>query len=228
LFPELAGPLQDAFDRAEPGQAHVLPELQKISSAALRKPMFAAIRRAGLKPWPRLFHNLRSSRQTDLEQQFPGHVVCKWLGNSQATAMRHYLQVLDSDYEKAAQIPAQQAPETPCNGGNGGGPESAKTTVSAGVSHVLQAAAIGPDDPDGICTPHDSPGKTGVGAQSGAESGARPARIDPADPDLAELAAAWPRLDPATRARLLDQARAALAGNPGGVAGPGGDPARKG
>ena len=30
------------------------------------------------------------------------HVVCRWLGNSQLIAQRHYLQVTDEDFERAA------------------------------------------------------------------------------------------------------------------------------
>lgn len=111
LYPELVEPLSEAFERAQEGEQFILPKLRRISSAALRKPIQAAIIRAGLRPWPRLWQNLRSSRQTDLEQRFPGHVVCAWMGNNRQTAQRHYLQVLDSDYERAAQNPAQQHAE---------------------------------------------------------------------------------------------------------------------
>ncbi len=114
IFPELAGPLADALDRAVPGDAYILPKLRRISPAALRKPMLAAIHRAGVPAWPRLWHNLRSSRQTDLEQRFPSHVVCAWLGNSRQVAVRHYLQILDSDFEKAAQNAAQYPHATGC------------------------------------------------------------------------------------------------------------------
>ncbi|RMF92500.1 MAG: hypothetical protein D6741_14845 [Planctomycetota bacterium] len=112
LFPELVEPLQEAFERASEGETYILPKLRRISSAALRKPLLAAIKRAGVKQWPRLWHNLRASRQTDLEQRFPSHVVCAWMGNSRDVANRHYLQVLDSDYEKAAQKAAQHTAET--------------------------------------------------------------------------------------------------------------------
>ncbi len=78
------------------------------------------IKRTGLKPWPRLLHNLRSTRQTELSEIFPGHVVCAWLGNSRAVAQDHYLQVTDAHFvraakefaEKAAQNPAQSAAVT--------------------------------------------------------------------------------------------------------------------
>ena len=60
------------------------------------------VQRAGLQPWPRIFHNLRSSRQTELAEQFPSHVVCAWLGNSEDIARRHYLQVTDDHFAEAS------------------------------------------------------------------------------------------------------------------------------
>lgn len=64
--------------------------------------------RAGLSAWPRLFHNLRSSRQTELSESFPAHVVCAWLGNSEVIARDHYLQVTEEHFAKAAQKQAHQ------------------------------------------------------------------------------------------------------------------------
>ena len=68
------------------------------------------IKRAGVTPWPRLWHNLRASRQTELTETFPAHVVSAWLGNSERIAAEHYLQVLDSHFQKAARIPARATP----------------------------------------------------------------------------------------------------------------------
>ncbi len=63
------------------------------------------VKRAGLTPWPKLFHNLRASRQTELTQQgFAEHVVCEWLGNSQAVAREHYLRVTEADFEAAFKV----------------------------------------------------------------------------------------------------------------------------
>jgi hypothetical protein len=59
--------------------------------------------KAGLTPWPKLFHHLRATRQTELTAAFPLHLVCKWIGNKQAVAAEHYLQVTDADFEKAAE-----------------------------------------------------------------------------------------------------------------------------
>lgn len=60
------------------------------------------LERAGVEPWPRLFHNLRASRETELAGEFPIHVVTAWLGNTPKIAMKHYLQVTDADFERAA------------------------------------------------------------------------------------------------------------------------------
>jgi len=83
-------------------------------SVNLRTQFEKIIKRAGVTPWPRLWHNLRASRQTELEEQFPSHVVCAWLGNSEAVARKHYLQVRESDFQKAAHKAAHL---TPASGG---------------------------------------------------------------------------------------------------------------
>ena len=59
------------------------------------------ITRAGLKPWPKLFQNMRATRQTELSAQFPLHVVCAWLGNSAPIAQKHYLQVTEQHFAEA-------------------------------------------------------------------------------------------------------------------------------
>ncbi len=47
---------------------------------------------------------MRASRKTELAQQFPLHVVCRWTGNlqpAQPAASKHYLQATDADYARA-------------------------------------------------------------------------------------------------------------------------------
>ena len=118
LFPELRGPLMECFDAAEPGTEHVITRYRNPAQN-LRTQFTKIIRRAGLTPWPKQWHNLRSSRQTELAEHYPIHVVCAWIGNSEAVARDHYLQVRDEHFadaarggEQAAQNPAQQAAET--------------------------------------------------------------------------------------------------------------------
>src|SRR5436190_4729540 len=79
-FPELEKALDDVWDQAPIGK-YVITRYRDAGSN-LRTSFLKIIRRAGLKPWPRLFHNMRASRQTELSQSFPIHVVCEWLGNS--------------------------------------------------------------------------------------------------------------------------------------------------
>jgi integrase len=101
LFPELVPFLREAFEQAEPGCEYVITRYRD-TNANLRTQLTKIIKRAGLKPWPKLFHNLRSTRQTELAEQFPTHVVCAWIGNSRQVAMEHYLQVTDDHFERAA------------------------------------------------------------------------------------------------------------------------------
>lgn len=101
LFAELRPLLEEAFDGAEPGAEFVITRWRDRDTNR-RTHLLRIIRKAGLKPWPKLFHNLRASRQTELAAEYPIHVVCEWIGNSQAIAQEHYLRVTDSDYERAA------------------------------------------------------------------------------------------------------------------------------
>ena len=100
LFPELRPYLEAAFDEADEGTEFVITRYRDGGSN-LRTQMTRIVKRAGLKPWPRIFHNLRSSRQTELEETFASHVVCAWIGNSPQVARAHYLQVTDDHFERA-------------------------------------------------------------------------------------------------------------------------------
>ena len=46
------------------------------------------VKRAGLQPWPRLFHAMRASCETELAKEYPIHVVTSWLGNTPRIASR--------------------------------------------------------------------------------------------------------------------------------------------
>lgn len=101
LAPELRPILEALFHAAEPGTEAVVPNLSD-ASANLRTTFRKIIARAGVKPWPRLFHNLRASCATDWVERFPAHAVASWLGHSPLIAAQHYLQVRDSHFESAA------------------------------------------------------------------------------------------------------------------------------
>ncbi len=100
LFPEVRAPLQEMRDQAPPEAEFVVPRCRDVN-VNLRTQLSRIIERAGLKIWPKLWQNLRSTRQTELAETFPAHVICEWIGNSEAVARRHYLQVTDAHYERA-------------------------------------------------------------------------------------------------------------------------------
>ena len=101
LFPELRCHLEDVFEQAEPGTKYVITRYRS-TNANLRTQLNRIIRRAGLKPWAKPFQNLRSTRETELAEDYPLHVVCGWLGNTQLVAAKHYLQITDEHFERAA------------------------------------------------------------------------------------------------------------------------------
>ncbi len=146
LFPEPHPILMDALEVAEDGAEHVVSRYRS-ASANLRTQMHRIIRKAGLEPCPKVFQNLRSTRETELAEQFPIHVVCKWIGNSQPVAAEHYLQLTDEHFErsvadgehhKAAQNPAQQAHAQLRTVKNNPNAAHAKTSANTGVCNTLR------------------------------------------------------------------------------------------
>ena len=127
IFPELTNylqaVLQELLEDFDP-KVHRLSEQPVITryrdtNSNLRTQLKRIITKAGLHPWEKPFQNLRSTRQTELEAEFPLHVVCSWLGNSEKVARRHYLQVTDEHFAKAVgdkvlHNPVQHAAELGC------------------------------------------------------------------------------------------------------------------
>jgi len=116
LFPELRPYLEDVFD---PENKYVITK-HRLGSTNLRTQFERIISRAGVKQWPRLFQNLRASRETELTKDHPLHVVVAWIGNSAPIAAKHYLQLTEEDFDKAVQggaesgaVPVQKAVQQP-------------------------------------------------------------------------------------------------------------------
>lgn len=116
IFPELAPYLRETFEMAAPGDGPVITRY-RTANQNLRRMLYKFIDRAGLKPWPKIFQNLRSTRQTELADHYPAHVVCYWMGNSQTVAREHYLQVPEHHYQQATG--ALQNPVQPTAAGDG-------------------------------------------------------------------------------------------------------------
>jgi integrase len=79
-------------------------------SCNLRSELIKLIRRAGLAVWPRVFHNLRSSRETELLETFPVHVVAEWMGHDAKICIKHYAQVTEQHFERAVRGAASGSP----------------------------------------------------------------------------------------------------------------------
>ena len=104
LFPELEPYLLEVFEQSETGQHKVITEYDE-KNKNLRTTATKIIQNAGVTVWPKLFQNLRSSRETELVEKFPIHVVTAWLGNSPDVAHKHYLQTHEEHFKKAVHDP---------------------------------------------------------------------------------------------------------------------------
>jgi integrase len=111
LFPELRTVLEKARAVAEKDEEYIVnkPAYREAANTGtgwknsnLRTQFVKILKRAKVTPWSRLFHSMRASRQTELEREFPLHVVCAWLGNSPKIAQRSYLLVTEQDFINAA------------------------------------------------------------------------------------------------------------------------------
>ena len=119
LFPELRPYLDAVYDEAQeavgldavPAADQLVITRYRDANSNLRTQLHRIIRRAGLEPWPKLFQNLRSTRETELAERFPLHVVCAWIGNSQAVAAKHYLQLTDDHFEQARKAASEATPQ---------------------------------------------------------------------------------------------------------------------
>lgn len=143
LFPELVPYLREVFEQAAPGTEYVITRYRQ-PNCNLRTQFERIIIKAGLKRWPKLFQNLRSTRETELAERWPEHVVCAWIGNSKAVARKHYLQVTEEHFERATGITAS----------NNGGPENdvqnaaqQNAELSCTASHAIDESAKFDEEP---------------------------------------------------------------------------------
>ena len=103
IFKELYPFFREAFESAPESVDRVFPEFtaEKSLGAFIAK----TATRAGVVLWVKPFQNMRSTRATELIEEYPAHVVNAWLGHTEAVAMAHYRQTgkaIDKFYEQAA------------------------------------------------------------------------------------------------------------------------------
>lgn len=97
IFPELRTHLATLHASAA-AAGHNSPDAPVITrwrspTQSPREPFLRVLRNAGIEPWPKLWHNMRASRETELLLQgnFKVPDLCEWFGHSQIIAMRHYV-----------------------------------------------------------------------------------------------------------------------------------------
>ena len=100
IFPELRPYLERAFDEAPTGSVYVVPR-GRTGAVNLRTGLLRILKRASVAAWPKLFVNMRASRETELMLEHPEHVVHAWIGNSKAVAADHYLMLTEDDFARA-------------------------------------------------------------------------------------------------------------------------------
>ncbi len=74
IFPELRPFLDKAWEEATEGAVYVISRTRD-AKVNWRTTLLKIIRRAGLTPWTKPFQNMRATRETELADQFPAHVV---------------------------------------------------------------------------------------------------------------------------------------------------------
>ena len=99
LFPELKPLLEQAYDAAPEGSVNVIKHCQGTKN--YRKGLKEIILKAGLLPWPKLFNNLRSTRETELAKTYSLQAATAWIGNTPKIALGHYLQVTEQEWQNA-------------------------------------------------------------------------------------------------------------------------------
>ena len=118
------------------------------------------VKNAKLKPWNRLWHNLRASRDTELSEVLPAHAVAELMGNSVAISQKHYKMIMPQQFEslkakdsavenssqKSGTKMARQPPETGDDREN----ESQPVCVFPEENKKVPAIAEAPVHPTGL------------------------------------------------------------------------------
>jgi len=218
ISPELRPYLEAAWDEEPEGTTRVITRYRDVNSN-LRTQLLRIIKRAGVKSRPKLFQNMRSSREAELVEQYPIHVVCEWIGNSPNVAKEHYLQMReeysqhaiansgDSSAAESAAIDAKALPKTLPNEKAPSRTDSQETKKPSGLTTqgvlVPLVTETEPAPPRGDELPQETLGNTQISGIGGAESGA----VDAAD----FLRSRWPGLTDQAVQRITSLIMAELA-----------------
>ncbi len=206
LWPELRPLIETVLKKASPDQVRLLPFI--LPGYNPHTQFVRLIERAGLNPWPKVWQNLRSTRETELLKDFPIHVVCAWIGNTKRIARRHYLQTTEADFDKAV------------------GVQRAAKSAALSSGEYAQLAQVETKEPR---FPAENAGNAVLSLSSSAQdrhrtiaefleesgdSGNGAAKSAAIDPELNELLGRWKNLPPVIKSAVLAIARQHPANDP--------------
>jgi len=113
IRPEVMKLLEQQFEAVPEGTEHVLPVMAAGERSTIPNRIARLVGRLDVERWPRLFHSLRASLQTDWNEVFPAHVTAAWMGNSPVIGDRHYNRTLNAHFDAATRPATQHTPATP-------------------------------------------------------------------------------------------------------------------
>ena len=104
LFPELGRVLREAWENSVAGESRIVTRYTD-GDQNMRTTLLKIIKRAGLTPWPKLFQNLRASRENELiDQGIRPDVAAAWIGHSVRVQRESYLQVTDEHFAEGMNL----------------------------------------------------------------------------------------------------------------------------
>jgi integrase len=106
LFEPARTELAALFEAAPDGVPWIFARSRTSAATEYRRWLIAACHAANVKPWGKLWHNLRATRRTELQEQYPEHVCNIWIGHTARVARDHYLQITPDHWAAAAAQPA--------------------------------------------------------------------------------------------------------------------------
>jgi integrase len=109
LFPELRPYFQAAAAEAEQssdgkprGYVVTLKSIRNNHYGNVGTELKRIIGRTKVEVWPDLLRNLRRTRETELADHFPEHLLVAWIGNTVKVAREHYLRPTNAHFQRAA------------------------------------------------------------------------------------------------------------------------------
>ena len=108
MFEGILPLLEAVYEQAEPGgspfviacRRGIFDQLTDGRNTNLGTLFKKYILRAGETPWPKPFHAMRASCETDLlnDGRVKPHTIARWMGHSIQIALKHYARIKDDDF----------------------------------------------------------------------------------------------------------------------------------